>query len=268
MNLLKNDRQSFQLIILYILLICSDLAQAALSDTFQDNTPLPHWQIIEDNGSQLGISESNQHVEIISTGASSPIDDALFLSNGPAGFTLSTNADFKFEIELTLLAFNSVGGFGDSLAFVLGVGEDLDGQNSAAIGFALGNTGLGTSMNFVSSFRVSDTPTVSNLLEVADPWSASSLKMMVEYDQSLDHLTLIVPELAISDTLNGLVLGQWNASELMVSFGARGSGFALASGDAVFDNFNILFGNIIPEPATISLIGLGAFVMVRRRTVC
>ncbi|NJL31914.1 MAG: PEP-CTERM sorting domain-containing protein [Phycisphaerales bacterium] len=52
-----------------------------------------------------------------------------------------------------------------------------------------------------------------------------------------------------------------------MSFGARGNGYSIASGQAYFDNFEIVSGTVlpIPEPASIALLTLAAPLLLRRR---
>ncbi|MCA9238194.1 MAG: PEP-CTERM sorting domain-containing protein [Planctomycetales bacterium] len=249
-------------------LAAAPLAQAG-DDDFADNNNAPQWLVIQDNAAALGIAEVNGHVEVDADGSSSAIDDAIFLSDATAGFALSTAADFEIQIQFTLEAFASVGSFGDGFAFVFGVGEDLDGQNSAAIGWALGNAGVGTLSTIVSDYRVNDVSTGPSLLGAGPDVTAlpGAITLVAAYDTALDRLTLAVPALTLSTNLDGLVQGQWGASALRYSFGARGEGYSVAGDEAYFDNFEVVSGRYVPEPGTLALAGAAVVgLALRSRT--
>ena len=87
------------------------------------------------------------------------------------------------------------------------------------------------------------------------------------YTSATDRLTLGVG--GNTTNIDGVVRGQWNADQVWVSFGGRGNGLNLASGNAYLDNFTAT-GDIIaaPEPATLALVavgGLGALLRRRRK---
>lgn len=237
-------------------------------DDFNDNTPAPQWVVIEDNSAALAIDEVNGQVEVDADGSSSAIDDAIFLSDASAGYALSTAADFEIQIQFTLEAFVAVGSAGDAFAFVFGVGEDLDGQNSAAIAWALGNLGVGTASTVVSDYRVNDASTGPTLLGAGPSVGTlpQAVTFIAAYDTALDRLTLSIPEVSASTDLDGLVQGQWGASALRYSFGARGEGYSVAGDEAYFDNFQVVSGRFVPEPGALTLVIAGAMAWgVRRR---
>lgn len=230
----------------------------AADDNFNDNNNSPQWVVIQDNAAALAIDEVNGQVEIEADGSSIATDDAIFLSDASAGFALSTAADFEIQIQFTLHAFNATGGFGDAFAFVFGVGEDLDGQNSAAVGWGLGNLGINTQSIIVTDYRVNDiSPGVNIVGAGPNPGSLpQTVTFVAAYTALTDRLTFSVPELALSEDLDGLVQGQWGASALRYSFGARGEGYSVAGDEAYFDNFQVTSGVFVPEPAVGWLCGL------------
>ena len=68
---------------------------------------------------------------MLAANPSSPNTDALYLSNGSSGFTLSTADDLSIAIDYSFTSFvSSVDG--GALGLVFGVGRDLDGTDSAA----------------------------------------------------------------------------------------------------------------------------------------
>lgn len=224
-------------------------AVMAQSDNFDDNTTGPQWSLVLDSASELSLTETNGRVEAVTAvTASTPLStDALYLSNGVSGFTMSTASDFTLMIDYTLGPATDIDGpdIDTAMAMVFGVGTDASGSNSAAIGVSVSL--LGTQA--IGAERTGGSDNI-NLLGS----ESTSGQMTITYDASEDDLTLSSP--SQSFTLNDTVkaAGVWNASELLVSFGFRGNGYNLAAGGTYFDNFTA-----VPEPATAVLL-LGAVV--------
>jgi MYXO-CTERM domain-containing protein len=59
----------------------------------------------------------------------------------------------------------------------------------------------------------------------------------------------------------------WAADDLLVSFGARGSGFTTTSGQATLDNLIVRTGTVVPEPGltAFTVLALAAVPLARRR---
>lgn len=148
------------------------------------------------------------------------------------------------------------------MALVFGIGRDEPGFDSAAIGMGYVNVlGLPVS-GLAGRYRVNNVQ--SSFGDV--PLISNTGKLVMSYDPATD--TLLAgregdPLLALPN----VVQGQWNATDVLVSFGVRGSGFVLASGHAYFDNFEIRSGTIIPipEPATAGLMVVGMGLLLRGR---
>lgn len=236
----------------------TSLLAAPVGDDFNDNAIGPAWQLLTDHASTLTLVEQNQRLEVIANAPSSNSIDALYLSNGSAGFTLPTTSDFALSIDYAFAGYSSAGPSGSAMALVLGVGRDLAGTDSAAIGFGWVNfLGLVTPGATVRH-RVAN-------VETADLQAVSlntTGTFQITYDAASDDLTLGIQGTLINHTLSNVVRGQWHADELLVSFGARGGGFTLAAQDGVFlDNF------VVPEP-TSGTVAAGASLLLllgRRR---
>lgn len=236
-------------------------ALAAVDDDFNDNATGPQWSLIVDNPAALNIAEQNGRLEAISNGTSSGSDDAIYLSNGTAGFRLATGPtdDFTISIDYSFTGFGSGSSFSlTPTTLVFGIGRDLDGTDSAAIGYAYATpTGPGF---LAGAQRTNDAQSISLL--GAAPANGT---LTITYDAAGDDLTFTdgTLEYLLEDTVRTV----WGADGLFVSFGVRGSGYVLASGDAYFDNFQIIEGNLlpVPEPATLGVLALLGVAALRRR---
>jgi hypothetical protein len=211
--------------------------------------------LIEDAPGVLDLVEQNGRLEAIAVGGGSVANDAIYLSNGPSGFRLPTDADFSISIDYSFTGFDGSGTtLGDSMNLVFGVGRDLDGTDSAAISYGEANL-LGHNVALAEVRRIDDNQSV-NLLGTG----TSTGTFVVSYDAAGDDLTL--GDGTLGYVLEDTVRGVWNADELYVSLGVRGGGYVLDSGDAVLDNFGV-----VPEPAAWALIFSAALatLLLRRR---
>jgi len=226
----------------------------AQSDDFNDNTIGSQWTLLQDAPTELSLSETNGRLEAASFAPSSPATDALYLSNGTDGFRLATDTDFEITIDYNLGAFSGSGGLSDALALVFGIGRDLDGTDSAAIGF--GPTAFGPQL--AGAHRTDDNQTVVPILG-GNP----SGTFTITYNSAGDDLALGTGALSFSllDTVRTI----WGADDLLVSFGIRGNAYTLTPGGTYLDNFSIVSGRVIPEPGTAAMLLLVAGSMLRRR---
>ena len=229
------------------------------SDDFNDNARGPQWTLLEDDPATLSLLEQNQQLEVIADAPPTSNIDAIYLSNGAGGFKLSTAADFDISIDYSITDWTALGGTSELITLVLGVGRDLDGTDSAAIGVGLSGFGA---LGYGAAYRIDDQQTAVpiNILPLG------SGTIFVSYDALGDDLTLGLNG-GSAYILQDTVVGIWNADSLWVSFGARGSGHTLATGHASLDNFIIESGDVIPipEPATATLLLTAATLALRRR---
>ena len=216
---------------------------AAFEDDFDDGAVGPAWRLVVDEAAALSIAEAGGAARVTSAGGGAPTNDALYLSAGEKGFRLSTASAFRLEIDYS---FTNVGGsapFGRGLGLVFGVGADLDGRNSAAIGFGYGNGGVANVPAGTVAYRVDDKQSIkATSLAVA-----ATGRFVIDYDPAADTLTFAAGE--FTTPLVGLVGGAWKADALYVSFGARGHGFTAAPREAFFDDFAVAVGTLAAAPA-------------------
>lgn len=234
------------------------VAAATISDSFTGTAPSAYWSVLQDAPAQLWL-EQDDRINVLSSAAGSASNDAIYLSDGASGFRLRTDSDFVITIDYDVTTFTGSG----LIALNLGVGNDLDGQDSAAIGFVCSSNPLLNQL-LVPAYRINDVETSVPMVPVA-----SSGTLLVQYDSAVDILTLGLDD-GISFhrvKLPGLVRTTWNATSLWVAFGARGQGLVFSSGDATLDNLTINgHFTAVPEPATLAMIlAGGALAMLRRR---
>jgi hypothetical protein len=232
-------------------------AVAAISDNFSDNSTGGQWTLVQDSPAKLWLAETNQRLELRALDPTNSSDDALYLSSGASGFQLKTSSDFSASIDYNFGAFTPA--TGGSIALVFGIGRDLAGTDSAAIGYSRSTTPL-LNGALGAAYRVADVQT--NVLIAL--FFANSGTFTVNYTSTTDRLTLGAN--GSTTNIDGVVKGQWNADQVWASFGGRGNGLNLASGNAYLDNFTAT-GNIVaaPEPATLSLLALGGMGALARR---
>ena len=233
-------------------------AASAVDDDFSDGMIGPQWSLLQDNPA-LSLSEQNGRLEVLSAPGGDSADDALYLSH----FRLSTAADFSVALDFDFPSFQSDGGFGSTLGLDFGVGRDLAGTDSAAI--ALGRAGgINLPAALVIAHRTDDAQT-TDFGPTLQLLTAGTF--LLSYDAADDDLSIGLDGQPPLFTLADTVRGAWGADSLYVSFGARGSGFTTASGDASLDNFAVRSGSLVnvPEPGAVGLVGLAAVGFVRRR---
>lgn len=235
-------------------------AHALPTDDFNDNTRGPEWSLVQDDAS-LALAEQNARLEVLANNPASPNFDAIYLSNGASGFRLSTAADFSLAIDYNFASFvSSVDG--GQFGLVFGIGRDLDGTDSAAVGFGRADIGPAVLSSLTVAHRTDDVQTI-DATNFAAPTSGTFL---VTYNAAGDDLSLGLDGSPATFTLNDTVRGVWGADDLLVSFGARGNGFTTSSGQAFFEDFEVRSGTVVPEPAmTGAMLLLPAALLMRRK---
>lgn len=237
-----------------LMVLSGPAAAATITDDFNDNSMSTAYALIEDDPNALWLEETNQRLELRSAGGGVSSNDAIYLTNGPVGYQLLTANDFQITIDFSFTAFTGTG----TIAADLGIGRDLDGKDSAAVAFLRSSNGV-IDMGLVAAWRVNDVQQ-EGPIGYANP----SGTFKIAYDSSLDRLTLGLNDGVTTTNLDNLVKGQWSADKVWVSFGGRGEGLTLASGNAYLDNLAVDGEYIvIPEPAALSLLAVGGLALVR-----
>jgi hypothetical protein len=233
-------------------------AASAVDDNFADGVRGTQWSGLTDSPSTLALAEQSGRLELLASAPASANTDALYLSN----FRLSTASSFSLRLDFSFTDFTGTGTAGSAMAVVFGVGRDVEGTDSAAIGQGFANSGFGALSLTTVGYRTDDVGVqpVTNLL------TPTTGTFEIVYDAVGDDLTLSRLGGGTAYTLPDTVRGVWGAADLLVSFGGRGNGFSTASGQAFVDNFTVVTGSVVPEPACLTLLSVAGFALRRRRT--
>jgi hypothetical protein len=213
-----------------------------------------------DSASQITISAANH---AISTGT----DLAYQSVNGntaassTSGYAFSPAASFQIAIDFNVSFTSAVGG----LALGFGIGEDIDGTNSAGAVLFTQNGSPGAPP-FIPPFgvagRVNDVNQTPVAIVAAGQLNGS---FFVTYDATTGNVTGGVGNAGDSSpfataTLNGIQNG-WTDAMLFPAFflrsdGTAGQAWTSGTASAVLSNFRVLSGTpiAVPEPGTIGLL--------------
>jgi hypothetical protein len=239
---------------------------AVVTDDFNDNTRAALWSQVEDNAVNLSVTETSNRLEGRSNGGGPSTLDAIYLSNGPAGFSVSALSDFSLKIDYdAAVASMTKTSTSGAIALDLGLGTDAGGADSLTVAFGQAYVGPVNVSSLVFASRTDDVDTITQ-----QPGVPASGTLYISYDAALDAVYLSDAGYGAANadqTYTGLVQGTWNATDLLVAFGLRGSGYALDAGDAFLDNFELTTGEVtfVPEPGIATLAAVVALLLARRR---
>ena len=236
-------------------------AAHAQSDDFDDGVTGPQWSLVIDQPGTLDLAESGGSLSILGQTSGAASNDALYLSNGPDGFRLSTAADFAIQLDYDFAAVQASAGAGAQLALAFGVGRDIAGTDSAAIAYAIADTGAGLVGALGFAWRTDNVQT-NGLPDLTRPATGT---FFITWSAADDLLRL--GDGTRTYSLENTVLGAWGADALFVSFGGRGAGLQTLAGDATLDDFLVSAGSVVavPEPSTFLLLPGVALLVLRRR---
>jgi hypothetical protein len=251
-------------ICLVLFCLCAAAQAGAFDDDFSGAGFSSQWMYLADSPSELWLSQTNGVAEVGTNGGTDPANDALLLSDPMAGFVISTAQDFTMTVDFQFARTQWTGT--GTLSMTFGIGADLNGENSAAVGYTQSSDA--TLQDGVSvAYRIDDVQT-SVPLGFAYGDVDDNGTFTIHYDAAGDDLTFITTQsltlfgnpTSSSWTLEDTVRGIWGADTVFAALGARGAGINVADGSATFDNFTFT-----PEPTSLTLLGLGAMALLRRR---
>jgi len=185
------------------------------------------------------------------------------------GYAFSPGADFALAIDFAITFGNNPLGY---LGLGFGIGEDIDGKNSA--GAAVLFNGGNPALFFGAAARVDDNSQALPILVTASAVGS----MFVSYQATSGNVTLGASRTQGASgpmgtaTFTG-IQNEWDDGDLLVSFflrsdGSLGTAWQSGTADAVFSNLRVLSGTplAVPAPPPLALLALGlAALAVRRR---
>ena len=190
-----------------------------------------------------------------------------------AGSYFDPSHDFTIAVDYAM-TFTSANGF---LGLGFGIGEDIDGMNSAGVAMLTSNGS--PFLSFGGAARINDV----TQSPVAIPLSSSLVgSLFIDYTAASGDVVV-----GASTTPGGAspaeigtfagIQNQWSGENLLASFFLRsdgplpGSGWLGGDANAVFSNFRVLNGSAvaIPEPSSFmaGLLVVGAVTVRRRRSI-
>lgn len=242
-------------------IVTTSVADALPSDDFNDNVMDPSlWNLYQENPNAW-LEEINQRLELRSAaGVEEAV--ALYAANG-WGFLTTNNFSFKADFHCSSTSGPEYSEFNVMLGIGKGVNDPVTIENNNATIAAGYYVDEYESESFFSCDKTTDG------IHVNEGWQSRSQDngtLYISYDASEDKLYLSdtgydSPWVTISDLLKG----EWDSPVVSLFLGGYVDNIALNSGDAFLDNFVVDSGSVIPEPATISVLGLGGLVLALRK---
>lgn len=251
------------LFVLVMALLCGAASAASISD-------LTTWTLVQDPA-HPGMTASPVSSLGAALNANGPVPSGTDIGyasvNGAnvagssAGYYFEPAEDFEIAVEFDFSGELSrgTGGLG------IGIGEDVDGTDSAGVGLVFIN---GDAASFATAGRVDDV----NQPSEAFGGAFTNGRFFLRYESATGNVSVGVTRLGsfpspdVFRTLTG-IQKQWDDEPLLVSFFLRSQTLGpirgLSSGqvNAIFSNFRVLNGTplTIPEPTTTVLATLALF---------
>lgn len=258
-------------VVLGVLGLAPESARAGLAD-FQTWTQVqdpadPHFSGIA-TATQVVLSASGGPVPGGTDIGYQSVDGRTAVSSG-LGHAFSPGADFSLAVDFAVTFGNTPLG---TLGLGFGIGEDIDGMNSAGVAL-LFNNGIPW-IAFGAAARVDDANQVPAVIGV--PASATG-SMFVSYQAATGNVILGASQTQGAAGPTGIatfsgIQNRWGDRDLLVSLFLRSDGtlstpWQSGSAEARFSDLRVLSGtpSAVPDPTPLVLLGPGLAVLVARR---
>ena len=232
-------------VVVGMMVFATSAAYALPSDDFNNSTMDTLWTLYEDDPDNAWLDETSGRLEFCST-ASADDAVALYIAND-WGFLPTSDFSFKVDFHYDSTASASV---------LLGLGKDEENDVWLDAGYE------------ESAFFCWDAIAGGSIIDANEKSRSSNDGILyISYDASEDDLYVSDSGYGAGNawgTISDLVRGTWDADMVSPLLGGEACE-ALPSGVAYLDNFIVNSGVIIPEPATVALLGLGSLVLLYRR---
>jgi hypothetical protein len=249
--------------VLVLMAVTTSVAYALPSDNFNDNSmDTSMWNLYQENPSKVWLEETNQRLEIRSSGNAGNVS-ANYVANG---WGLATTEDFSFKADFHVSSLSPGEYESDAILGLVKFGDIATMvNNGAAIGAEFGVDKYGSENPFFWGDKTTDG---IHFNEGQKPRGSDDGALYISYDASLDELYLSDTGYGATDawiTIQSLLQGEWGGGVVSPVLSGDAENVALASGDAYLDNFVVDSGTFVPEPATICLLGFGALMSLLRK---
>jgi hypothetical protein len=208
------------------------------SDNFDNNSMDPSLWHLYQVDINAWVSETNQRLELRSTGGGAAIYYAK-------GWGLSATNDFSFKIDFHFFRPSSGPADTDaSVQFCINNGF----SNDVIIEAGCGSTGEGTAYHSFFYSSIENPIEGTEVPKGEKERNTDNGTLYISYDASEDVLYLSDIGYGSENawvTIPGLVQGEWGNNALIPSFGGWSDGIVLNSGDAYLDNFVVDSGTIV-----------------------
>lgn len=254
--------------VVVLMFLATSMSHALPSDNFNDNSiDTSLWNFYQDSPTILWLDETNQRLELRSTG----VHNEAYADYYANAWGLSTTNDFSFKVDFQHSRISpAISGDQDwDFSIHLGLTKDWDNNVFLEAGYGV------NPHNVIESHSFFYSATEINGFEVEKGEKDKTTDfgtLYMSYDANKDELNLSDTGYWATDawvTITGLLQGKWGGDTVFPYIGGWSDGVVLNSGDAYLDNFIVDSGSVmvIPAPGSIALgaIAVGLVGWLRRR---
>jgi len=232
--------------VVWSMVVAASVSYALPSDNFDDNSmDTSQWRLYEDSPTAVWLDETNERLELRSTGVRPPEwAEAYYFGKG---WGFSPTADFSLKVDFAHGQIPPVISGDQDWDFSIDVNLAKDPNHHVSLEAGYGVYESDSSHSFFYCATVIDGV---ELAKGEKDKVADSGTLYISYDADKDELYLSDTGYWAANawiTLPGLLQGQWGGTVVFPYIGGWSDGVALGSGDAYLDNFVVDSGLVVPE---------------------
>ena len=254
--------------VVVLMFLTTSVSHALPSDNFNDNSiDTSLWNLYQDSPTILWLDETNQRLELLSTG----VHNEAYADYYANAWGFSTTNDFSFRVDFQHGQIPPAisGDTNWDFSVHLGLGKDWDNNVFLEAGYGV------YQVNDSHSFFYSATLINGSEVEKGEKDKTTDFgTLYMSYDANKDELYLSDTGYWATDawiTVPGLLQGTWGGNTVFPYIGGWSDGVVLNSGDAYLDNFIVDSGTVVPVPTAVILGSIGltlsGWLLKRKRMV-